>query len=192
MTEQRSVVELTDARAVLAYAHPIRLQLVGLLRREGPLTASEAGRLLGESSGSTSYHLRQLARYGLVEETGEGQGRTKPWRATAMFTNLPSATESPELAAASTHLKTVLARRYLQLTMQWLQHSAEDDPAWQRAAPFGDSMVYLTAAELAEVVNSVEQQLLRYADRLTDPGKRPADARLVTYLHLAFPLALFE
>ena len=68
-------IELTDPAALRAIAHPIRLGLVGLLRREGPLTASEAGRRLGESSGSTSYHLRQLERFGLVEEAGERRGR---------------------------------------------------------------------------------------------------------------------
>lgn len=192
MTEQQPAVDLSDPRAVLAYAHPIRLQLVGLLRRQGPLTASEAGRLLDESSGSTSYHLRQLARYGLVEETGEGSGRSKPWRATSMFTSLPSVTENPELAAASTHLKTVLAQRYLHLTMQWLQQSSQEDPAWQRASPFGDSMLYLTAEELTELAEQVQQSLARFADRLSDPSLRPPDARLVTYLHLAFPRALFE
>ena len=63
----RCEIELRDPRALRALAHPLRIQLLGLLRREGPLTASEAGRRLDESSGITSYHLRQLERFGLVE-----------------------------------------------------------------------------------------------------------------------------
>src|SRR3984885_15977455 len=77
---ERTVTRLTDARALRAYAHPVRMKLVGLLRTEGPLTATRAGELLGESSGTTSFHLRQLAKYGLVEEAGGGTGRQKPWR----------------------------------------------------------------------------------------------------------------
>jgi predicted transcriptional regulator len=76
---RRTVKRLTDPRALRALAHPLRISLVGLLRREGPLTATRAGGLLGESSASCSFHLRQLAKYGLVEEAGGGKGRERPW-----------------------------------------------------------------------------------------------------------------
>src|SRR5260370_30464032 len=79
----QSVKRLTDPRALRALAHPIRLALLGMLRSEGLLTATRAGELLGESSASCSFHLRQLAKYGLVEEARGGQGRQPPWRATA-------------------------------------------------------------------------------------------------------------
>src|SRR5580700_11568611 len=82
----RTVTKLSDPRALRAMAHPIRLSLIGVLRREGPLTATQAGELIGESSASCSFHLRQLAKYGLVEEAGGGHGRERPWRATTMFT----------------------------------------------------------------------------------------------------------
>src|ERR1700733_12173886 len=105
----RPAVRVTDPKALRALAHPIRLSLMGLLRTEGPLTATKAAALLGESSASTSFHLRQLAKYGLVEETGGGKGRERPWRATAMFTNLPDVAENPELAVAADLLSSGLA-----------------------------------------------------------------------------------
>src|ERR1700727_2894353 len=116
MTDEtpRSITRLTDARALRALAHPTRLALVGLLRREGPLTATRAGELLGESSASMSFHLRQLAKYGLVEEAGGGKGRERPWRATAMFTNLPDVADDPELAVAADLLSSVVAERYFE------------------------------------------------------------------------------
>src|ERR1700734_224922 len=76
----RSITRLDNATALRAYAHPVRMKLILALRTRGPLTATQAGRLLGESSGTCSFHLRQLAKYGLVEETGDGAGREKPWR----------------------------------------------------------------------------------------------------------------
>src|ERR1700760_1666023 len=88
MTE-RTVKQLTDPRALRALAHPTRLALAGLLRRDGPLTATRAGELLGQSSASASFHLRQLAKYGLVEEAGGRPGREQPWRAPPLFTNRP-------------------------------------------------------------------------------------------------------
>ena len=96
----RREVELRDPRALRALAHPIRIRLLGLLRREGPLTATEAGRRIDESSGSASYHLRQLARFGLVEDAAGGHGRERPWRATALYTSWPDVSDTSELAEA--------------------------------------------------------------------------------------------
>src|ERR1700749_3417535 len=96
----RTVTRLTDARALRAYAHPGRMAM------EGPLTATRAAELLGESSGTCSFHLRQLAKYGLVEEAGGGTGREKPWRATATSTDW-DADGTPEGAAATGLLTSV-------------------------------------------------------------------------------------
>jgi DNA-binding transcriptional ArsR family regulator len=183
----RSVKRLSDPKALRALAHPTRLALVGLLRERGPLTATEAGELLGESSASASFHLRQLAKYGLVEEAGGGQGRQRPWRATAMFTGLPEVADSPELAAASSLLRGVLAEGYFEHLMRWLESRDSEPQAWQEAAPFGDTLLYVTSDELRELARDQRALMDRYLERLTRPELRPPDARAVLYLHLAFP-----
>jgi DNA-binding transcriptional ArsR family regulator len=62
--------------------HPLRLRILRLLREDGPSTASRVGERIGQSSGVTSYHLRQLAELGLVvEDTERGNGRDRWWRA---------------------------------------------------------------------------------------------------------------
>jgi DNA-binding transcriptional ArsR family regulator len=182
-----AVTRLTDPRALRAYAHPIRMALVGLLRTEGPLTATRAAELLGESSGTTSFHLRQLAKYGLVEEAGGGTGREKPWRATTMTTSWEAVPANPELAAATTMLNTVVAERYFEQLISWLERSQREPKQWQQAALFGDRFLYLTADELTEVGDKVRAVLEPYTGRVADPSARPEDARRITYLHLAFP-----
>jgi predicted transcriptional regulator len=184
----RSVTRVTDPRALRALAHPVRMQLVGLLRSEGPLTATRAGELLGESSGSCSFHLRQLAKYGLVEEAGGGRGRERPWQATAMFTAWPDVADSPELDAASGLLRSVIADIYFQNMMRWLEVRSDEPMAWQHAAEFGDTSLYLTADELEGLHHQVRTLLDGYLDRGVKPELRPPGARLVSYLHLAFPL----
>src|SRR3954467_8550651 len=84
VSEMLPKVELTDPRALRGYAHPTRMALMGLLRREGPHTATRAAARVGESFASCSFHLRQLAKYGLVEQAGGGRGREKPWRGAAV------------------------------------------------------------------------------------------------------------
>jgi DNA-binding transcriptional ArsR family regulator len=80
-TDPRLEGRVLDAGALKALAHPLRFQLIELMIEHGPSTASSLGRLVGESSGSTSYHLRQLAKHGLIEEASElGSARDRWWR----------------------------------------------------------------------------------------------------------------
>jgi hypothetical protein len=183
----RTVTRLTDPRALRAMAHPIRLSLIGVLRREGPLTATRAGELIGESSASCSFHLRQLAKYGLVEEAGGGKGRERPWRATTLFTSWPDVAEGPEAAAASSLLSSVIAERYFEGLMRWLDAKPDEPERWQHAAHFGDTMLYVTPEELADLAAETQAMMDRFLDRVEHPERRPPGARRVTYLHLAFP-----
>ncbi|NUT30943.1 MAG: helix-turn-helix transcriptional regulator, partial [Streptomyces sp.] len=81
MVEEPKLHEL-DARTLRGLAHPLRMQLLSALRRGGPATASQLAEKLGESSGATSYHLRQLAAYGFVEDAPDhGKGRERWWQA---------------------------------------------------------------------------------------------------------------
>jgi DNA-binding transcriptional ArsR family regulator len=189
MTDEtpRSITRLTDARALRALAHPTRLALVGLLRREGPLTATRAGERLGQSSANASFHLRQLAKYGLVEEAGGGTGRERPWRATTMFTAWPDAPADPEVAAATGLLSQVIAERYFEDLTRWLDRSGSEPVRWRQAAVFGDSLVWVTADELADLGREQYALAEPYLDRLERPELRPEGARLVTFLHVAFP-----
>ena len=183
----RPVKRLTDPRALRALAHPIRLSLVGLLRRDGSLTATRAAALLGESSGSCSFHLRQLAKYGLVEQAGGGRGREKPWRATALFTQWPDVADTPEFAAAAGLLSSVIAERYFEFLMKWLERKPGEPVEWQEAAHFGDTLLYVTAEELKQLAADERALVDRYLARQARPELRPPGARLVSYLHLAFP-----
>lgn len=184
---QSKAIRLTDPRALRAYAHPTRLALVGALRREGPLTATRAGELIGESPASCSFHLRQLAKYGLVEEASSPGGRQRPWRATASYTRLPKVTDTPQQAEASRLLYRVLAERYFDGVLRWLTRRPGEGKAWQKAAHFGDEMLYLTPEELTELGRRIDALLAPYRPRTTRPERRPRGGRFVTVLRLAFP-----
>jgi DNA-binding transcriptional ArsR family regulator len=89
MTLTNKVVE--DLDTLKAVSHPLRMQLLGALRRLGPSTASELARELGESSGSTSYHLRQLERFGFVSDDDEQpSGRERRWKSLYDLTTYPA------------------------------------------------------------------------------------------------------
>ena len=71
-----------DATAMKAFAHPLRMAMYDYLNDHGAATATMLARHTGESTGQTSYHLRQLERHGFVtEDVGRGTGRERWWRA---------------------------------------------------------------------------------------------------------------
>jgi predicted ArsR family transcriptional regulator len=174
-------IPLTDARALRAYAHPIRMTLLGLLRREGPQTATQAAAAIGESVASCSFHLRQMAKYGLVEAAEGGRGREKPWRATAMFTSWDPEAEGAEA------LELALAQQYVASVLRWLRERAAEPAEWREAAQLGDVTVHLTAAELRTLGDGMRELVRPYLERLEDPGARPAGSRPVTVMSMAFP-----
>jgi predicted ArsR family transcriptional regulator len=183
----RTVTQLSDPKALRAYAHPVRQKLILALRTRGPLTATEAGRLLGESSGTCSFHLRQLAKYGLVEEAGGGTGREKPWRATTTSTSWDDTPADPETAAAASFLAGVVVEQYFAQLRAWLDARSAEGGEWQRAAFLGDNIMWLTADELAQVERDLRAVTDPYFERQVKPELRPSGARLVTFLRAGFP-----
>ena len=171
------VIRLSDPVALRAYAHPIRMKLVGLLRREGPHTATQAAEKVGESVPSCSFHLRQLAKYGLVERVPGADARERPWRATAHFTSWDSDSDDPEHAAAVDHLDAVVFARYAELVQAFLRRRQDEPREWQRVTGPSDYLVYVTPSELRELERRIDDLLEGYRSRSTDASLRPAKAR---------------
>jgi DNA-binding transcriptional ArsR family regulator len=180
-------VELHDAHALRALAHPTRLKLVGLLRLQGPLTATQAARELGETPQRCTFHLGQLAKYGLVEEAGGGRGRERPWRATAFFTSWPNVMTEQEAGAAGQLLEAVVAELHFEAVMGWIERKDEEPQEWQEAAQLNDVALHLTAGELEELGRDIWSLIEPYLARAERADLRPEGARPVTILNLAFP-----
>ena len=172
---------ITDARAMRALAHPLRVALLEAMRRDGEITATRAAELLGESPGNMSWHLQTLAKYGFVEETGQGRGRSRPWRVTSDTRSFETGMADPDVATAGEALeRTFLERTFSQLREWWSRRLAYP-VKWRRAAFMADSVRYLTADELAEVLDEIQAIFDRHADR-RDKKHRPAEA-LPVHLH---------
>ncbi|MFE0647916.1 winged helix-turn-helix domain-containing protein [Streptomyces sp. NPDC059534] len=184
--EQPRSIRLTDPRALRAYAHPLRMTLVGLLRGSGPFTATRAAELTGESVASCSYHLRILAKYGLVEEAPGGRGREKPWRATARYTEWPEYSEDATVAEAADALSAAVAERYFERVTRAMENRHRVPKEWREAEQFGDSLLYLTPEELAGLGERMDALLRPYEARQSDPSLRPEGARQISILRIAY------
>jgi DNA-binding transcriptional ArsR family regulator len=165
-------------------AHPLRLRLIELLR-EGPSTASRLARELGESSGSTSYHLRVLARAGLIEDDPDsGRGRERMWRRREDFLLVAFEPDDPEGRAIEAEVRADIAARDEEAFRRFVLAEPDLDPDWRRAAFVGGWNLHLTTEEAAEFSRRVTQ-LVREASRAH--AVRPPDARRVLVTYRALP-----
>lgn len=167
---------MTDEEVLAsALGHPLRDRLMELIREHGTLTSNQAARLLGESSGACSFHLRQLAKAGHVEEAPSVNRRAKPWRiASTEPAEFPSATG--EFGILARDLEDEGYRR-------WLAERDKAPSEWRRDEAFS-TVLQLTPDELTAVSAQIKQVLAPYARR----ASAPADAAAVAVVARLFPL----
>jgi predicted ArsR family transcriptional regulator len=178
---------ITDARTMRALAHPLRVRLVELIRRDGEITATRAAELLDESPGNMSWHLQTLAKYGFIEEAGGGRGRSRPWRMTRSFESFDTSGPDAEAAAAGEALERTEMERTSERMREWWTRRRDYPIEWRRAAFMANSVAYLTADELAAMTEEIVEIYSRYRDR-ADRAQRPPDALPVELFAVGHPI----
>ena len=179
---------LTDPRTMRALTHPVRLALLEALHLEGPLTATQAGELIGEPPNTCSFHFRQLARYGFVEEAGPASGRSRPWRLISSGIRYSDVHEDPDTAIAARNLDRMLRSQYLD-RMEAFYASRSDYPvAWQETTGGSQSLLYLSPDELRAVDEEIQAVLRRYRESSLDRSTRSPESLPVEILLFAYPI----
>jgi DNA-binding transcriptional ArsR family regulator len=180
-----------DVDTLKALTHPIRSRILGLLRYEGPATASELGRKIDESSGSTSYHLRQLARYGFVEEDPEQPNRRdRRWRSVHRSTvwNREEFAEDPEGRQISDEWSRRQVLRQVETVQRWFAQEQDLDPALRAAGGTTDDVLRLTPSQVDALQDELSAVLTRYR---TDPPTA-ADGEPVGHVSVYLQLLAFN
>jgi DNA-binding transcriptional ArsR family regulator len=154
---------------VRTLAHPLRTRLLGLLRVEGPSTATALAKRTGTNSGATSYHLRQLASVGLVEEE-ERDGRKRFWRAAHQVSSWRDTEhdEDPEARAAADWLMRYSNRIHARWIDEWLDTRYEWPSEWRDTIDQSDFLINVTRRQLEELNQRIHDIVTEYAD--TEPG----------------------
>jgi DNA-binding transcriptional ArsR family regulator len=180
---------VTDAAALKALAHPVRIALIDALVAHGPLTASEAAEIIGDSPSNCSWHLRKLAEHGFVREATSTDGRNRPWRVVSEaleWSDDGGDTPQAERVAADA-MTDVLLERQLQ-KLRAARAAQPSEPAeWREATAVMQAQLWLTADEAAGLKSGLEELMTRYVDRLRDPDLRPQEARLVSMVGWLVP-----
>ena len=155
-----------DVTQLKALSHPVRLRILGLLRTLGPATASQVARRLDLNSGATSYHLRQLATHGFVEEAAElGNRRERWWRASSQMTSVrvdeSAGDEGRDAEDAFHHLAVTSVIGRLQAAST--RRSSEDE-RWRRVTSVSDLQVPVTAEQAKEIQSRFEALIWQVLD----------------------------
>lgn len=192
-TPEQRVLDIESLRGL---AHPLRIQLLEILGSRGPLTASGLAQLTGESSGATSYHLRQLERHGFIEEEPErGTARERWWRTRPGGFAVPTASLS-ETSPANREAVSLVNREFVQAQhrhlMAHVEHGATVLPEdWSEASTVTTVNLRVTAAELEEISAELQELSQRVVARYRAGRDRP-EARPIQMNLNAFPLMFTE
>ncbi|MDX6759117.1 helix-turn-helix domain-containing protein [Streptomyces sp. F8] len=158
-----------DAAALKALTHPLRIRLLGMLRQDGPATASELAARTGESSASTSYHLRVLAKYAFVAEAEHRDGRERRWRAVHALTSWSNrAMEATPGSRAYVNLSRRVQIRRLEECLARYEADIADGRLgreWVEPSGISDLMPRLTPESLAELREAFGRTLAELAAR---------------------------
>ncbi|PZF97747.1 ArsR/SmtB family transcription factor [Micromonospora deserti] len=186
--EQRRVT-ITDPQVMRALAHPARLEIMEHLTTvDGGATATECAEIVGLSPSATSYHLRALARFGLVEQApGRGDARERVWRSTVRSWGVDAGRSAePEARAAERALVDTWLARDLERSRDWLRRAPDESDEWYAAAQMSDHLLMVTAEELTELNAAVYRLFEPYRKRTR--AAPPEGARRVAVQYKALPL----
>jgi DNA-binding transcriptional ArsR family regulator len=179
-------VQISDPRAIRALAHPLRLDLLQLLGAIGTATAAECGRMLGQSQASCSFHLRQLAKYGLVEDAGPGPDRReRRWQVLDPRLRLRFDAEEP----ARQQVEQSVVEREMRAILDYSQRPGRSRERWRHKAGIVASMAIVTPEDVAQIKEQWIQLLAPYVARARAAGPELAPGQHpVRYFMAATPL----
>jgi DNA-binding transcriptional ArsR family regulator len=181
-------MQISDPKAITALAHPLRLDLLELLTAIGPATAARCGRILGVPQANCSFHLRQLARYGFVEDAGPGRDRReRQWR-------LPDSRPTLRVAAGGDavvrrQLERVVVEREMQAILNYAERQDDETPAGRHQPSIVTAVAVMTADDAAEIKEKWKALIEPYVARTQasnlqlQPGQR-----YVRYFMAATPI----
>ncbi len=182
MSEALPRRDLTALNELKALAHPLRQRMLYHLAFVGSASSTSLARAFGESTGATSYHLRQLERFGFIEDDRErSRGRERWWRLVPLdlrdlAQDLSGTPEAGQLGRIRFERDRGLVDRYLANRHRF--------PGMAQAAMFSSSATHLTDEELRHFTEEYVDLLKRWRRRTEE---RPPDANPVAVLFYAFP-----
>ena len=172
-----------------ALAHPARLTILEELALGRAGTATEFAVVCGLTPSATSYHLRALARAGLVQEApGRGDGRERVWQlvsAGGIEVGSGPGSDADTMKAEQELVSVWLARSEAR-TRSWMARWPDESHDWYEAATLNETMIVATVDELRELNRKVAALLRPYAR--SNRAEPPPESRMLAIGYRTVPL----
>jgi DNA-binding transcriptional ArsR family regulator len=185
----RGGMRITDPLVMRALAHPARIEIVEYLSDSGAaVSATEVAGRVGLSPSATSYHLRELAKFGLVEQApSRGDGRERLWRAAGTGVHIDTdPSQGPDAQAAIHSLLDLYLNRDVARVRGWIERLDHEPAEWRDVSTLMGNRLLLTADELRELTGRIRELIEPY--QLRDRrDSAPEGARKVSVSYMAFP-----
>jgi DNA-binding transcriptional ArsR family regulator len=184
---------ITDLGTLKALAHPLRMRLYRLLFVAGTATASQLAEQVDEAVSLVSYHLRKLAEHGLIEEAEprSKDARERWWQPASDGITIRDKDfqDAPEKVAAHLVASRLFLEQRADLYRTYLDERAHWGPEWNEAAHDSESLLRLTAAELAQLKRELHDLVKRYDElgRAREAAGDTAGREHVAVHSYAFP-----
>jgi DNA-binding transcriptional ArsR family regulator len=182
-----------DAAALKAMAHPLRVQMMRILQLRKRVSVTSLAEELGETTGATSYHLRQLAKFGFVEEFEPNEddadeahtaGRKQRWWRMAVdqihMTGFEFMRNEDTREAAGFLLREFQADRSRRLA-NWFATAGQWPEEWQRASSDMDGNLELSPKQTRALADEMAVLLQKYNDMKPGRGARTIDVQYAIF-----------
>ncbi|MBO1755205.1 helix-turn-helix domain-containing protein [Allobranchiibius sp. CTAmp26] len=176
VSKRRVSTPVHDPRTLRAIAHPVRNRILTELTATGPARAADLAQDLGIPANQASFHLRQLAKYGVVQEAPEAarDRRDRVWKVVAeggYNINMRELEASPDTRAASAVWRTHFEQWAHAAISAALRRTAVDDKA---VVTISDTALRLTDEEAKSLTEELNDVITTWADRThgRDPQRR--------------------
>lgn len=158
-----------NARALRALAHPARLAILDHLATYGPATATACAKAARVSPAACSYHMRMLAKYGLVEDAGGGNGRERPWKARGYSFDVRGELPASARAAAAVLLADLIDRGN-RWERDFVVNKDRLPDEWNAAAHIANKRLTLTPRQAVELARRIDDLCDDIREQTPEPG----------------------
>ncbi|HEY1176311.1 MAG TPA: helix-turn-helix domain-containing protein [Phytomonospora sp.] len=164
MTEKRRI---TDPETLKALSQPLRRRLYRLLIQLGPSTVGTLAKKVDGDPGQISYHLRELARHGYIEEAPElaRDKRERWWKTTPGSNTWDTADfDTPEARAIADTVKAQMMADEFERAVEWEKSRDEWGEPWNRIATSSESNLFLTPEEAVDFNEELTALVVKWAE----------------------------
>lgn len=183
-----------DSTAMKAFAHPLRMAMYDYLNDHGSATATMLAKHTGESTGQTSYHLRQLERHGFVtDDSSRGTGRERWWKAVGFSMHGYELSKDASTRPAVASMLRNQVSQHADALHDWFSRVETEDPEWVNISTNNRYTLLLTREEVTEMETRIIASLTEFTELSEKRAEAGPDAedgsrRIRVYLDL-FPLS---